>query len=65
MKAKEIILHIVGLIFIGVSIYAYLIKLANFYEGTLIGCSGIVLILFNATQLRGFAKKLIEKYLKK
>lgn len=64
MKLIEIIVHIIGLAFVAVSIYAYVTELATFYEGTLIGGVGIALIVLNVSQIRGWIQKVIEKKLK-
>ena len=63
MKTEDLILDIIGLIFIVISVIFFVMEMITFYEGTLIGVTGLALFVLKGSVIRKYVIKLIEKYL--
>jgi len=65
MKFQEILLDIVGVVLIGLSMYDFYFKDADFIQSSLIGMAGLSLLVLEGSQIRKIVEKLIDKYIKK
>lgn len=62
-KSKNIISNILGLIIAGISIYVYLVDIADFTQFLVILAVGLSLFLFKASQTRKYLAKFADKKL--
>jgi len=62
-KLLEFLLQLVGFGLFLLSILFYFGGKIDFMEGTIAGCVGLSLILFNASQIRDYLKQIIDKNL--
>jgi hypothetical protein len=63
-KVKNIISNILGLIVIGISIYAYLFDMVGLSQFSVVLVVGLGLFLFKASKTRSWLNKFLSKKLK-
>lgn len=63
MKTEDLILDIIGLIFIILSVVFFVMEKLTFNEGSIVGVIGLSLFVLKGSVIRKYVIKLIEKYL--
>lgn len=65
MKVKEIILDVIGIIIIGLSLWAYFFMNFDFKESTIMGCVGLFLFVLKGSAIRKLVIELVEALINK
>lgn len=65
MKLQEIVLDVIGVIAIGLSLWAYFFAGFDFKECTLIGVGGLSLFVLKGSSIRKLIEKITNKLIEK